>query len=127
MSEQRASVRGAFPELAKYGTKLDRAIDTALRGGVKECRFLPSGRKILTVVGSFGDEFVDPLRQYCSCSDFFFSHAKGGRDPCYHLLSLRVASGVERVDVIEFSDEEYVPYLVAVVGDVFEVLGKESG
>ena len=94
--------------------------------GVKECRFLPSGRKIITVVGRLGDEFVDPERPYCSCSNFYF-HVLGGREEtCYHLISYRIAAKSGKLDVIEFNDEEYGPYLVAVVQDVFDVLQKSG-
>ena len=101
-----------------YGTKLDRAIEVVLSGGVKEARFLPSGRKIVTVVGRMGDEFVDPDKSYCSCSNYFFRVVGGREEICYHLLSYKVASNAGRVDIIEFSDEEYGPYYAATVGDV---------
>lgn len=123
----RDALRREFPEFAKYGAKLDRAIDTVLRGGVKECRFVPSGRTLFTVVGRFGDEFIDPERPYCSCSNFFFGFLEGKEGICYHLLGFEIASKTGKVDEIEFSDEEYIPYLTAVIGDVFEVLGKGGG
>jgi len=119
-------LRGKFPELEKHGSKLDRAVDAVLAGGVKECRFLPSGRKVITVVGSLGDEFIDPERPYCSCSNFFFRVLGGREEICYHLLSYKIAVKVGKVDVVEFSDEEYGPYLVAAVRDVFEVLRKSG-
>jgi predicted nucleic acid-binding Zn finger protein len=119
-------LRGKLPELEKHGSKLDRAMDTVLAGGVKECRFLPSGRKVITVVGTLGDEFIDPEKPYCSCSNFFFRVLGGREETCYHLLSYKIAVKVGKVDVVEFSDEEYGPYLVAAVRDVFEVLRKSS-
>lgn len=126
MSEERESLRSASAEFQKYGTKLDRAIDTVLAGGVKEARFLPSGRRVTTVVGSLGDEFIDPARPYCSCSNFFFRVVGGREEVCYHLLSYKIAARAGRVDVVEFSDEEYGPYLTATVRDVFDVLRKSS-
>ncbi len=111
-------------EFEKYGAKLDRAIDAVLAGGVKETRFLPSGRTVITVVGRLGDEFVDPERPYCSCSNFFFRVLGGREEICYHLLSYKIAVKTGKVDVIEFSDEEYGPYLAATVRDVFNVLKK---
>ena len=127
MSEQKDRLKEKVSEFAKYGAKFERALDTVLAGGVKECRFLPSGRKIFTVVGRLGDEFLDPQRPYCSCSNFFFRVLGGREDLCYHLLSYRIAAKTGRVDVIEFSDEEYGPYLAATINDVFEVLGKSGG
>ncbi len=124
MTEQRDELKAKFPHLAKYGTKLDRAVDIVLAGGVKETIFLPSGRKLYTVVGRLGDEFIDPEKPYCSCSNFFFRVLGGREETCYHLLSYKIASEVGRVDKTEFSDEEYRQYLVAAVNDVFDVLEK---
>ena len=120
------SLKSVAAEFQKHGAKLDRAIDAVLAGGVKEARFLPSGRKIVTVVGKAGDEFVDPDRPYCSCSNFFFRVVGGREEICYHLLSYKIASKTGRVDVVEFADEEYGAYFAATVRDVFEVLRKSS-
>jgi predicted nucleic acid-binding Zn finger protein len=127
MSETKEAWKEKLAEFGKYGAKLDRAIDTVLAGGVKESRFLPSGRKVTTVVGRLGDEFIDPEKPYCSCSNFFFRVLGGREETCYHLLSHKIAAKTGKIDVIEFSDEEYGPYLVATVRDVFEVLRKSSG
>ena len=126
MSEEKEALKSASAEFKKYGTKLDRAIDAVLAVGVKEARFLPSGRKVVTVVGRLGDEFVDPDRPYCSCSNFFFRVVGGREEICYHLLSYEVAVRAGRVDIIEFSDDEYGPYFAAAVQDVFEVLRKSG-
>ncbi len=126
MGEDRASLKAGLPEFEKFGTKFDRAIDVVLSGGVKESRFLPSGRKVLTVVGRLGDEFIDPERPYCSCSNFYFRVLGGREETCYHLLSYRIAVKLGKVDVVKFSDEEYGQYLVAAVRDVFEVLRKSG-
>ena len=126
MSEEKARLREKVPEFAKYDRKFDKALDAVLSGCVKEIHFKPSGRKVYTVVGKMGDEFVDPERPYCSCSNFYFQ-VLGGRDElCYHLLSYRIAVKAGKVDVVEFSDEDYGPYLAATVRDVFEVLKKSS-
>jgi len=113
-------------ELAKYGKRLDRAIDTVLAGGVKESVFLPSGRKVISVVGTLGDELIDPEKPYCSCSNFFFRVLGGREETCYHLLSHRIAKKTGKVDIVKFSDEEYGPYLAAIIADVFGVLGKSG-
>ena len=126
MTNQRESFKLGLAEFEKYGKKLDRAIDTVLAGGVKEARFSPSGRKVVTVVGRMGDEFIDPERPYCSCSNFYFRVLGGREEICYHLLSYRIASKLGRVDRVEFSDDEYGPYMAAAVRDVFEVLRKSS-
>jgi predicted nucleic acid-binding Zn finger protein len=127
MAEARDHVKGSVPEFAKFGKKLDRAVDAVLAGGVKEARFIPSGRRVVTVVGRLGDEFIDPERPYCSCSDFYFHVTRGKDETCYHLLSYRIAEKLSEVDVLEFADEEYGPYLAATVQDVFRVLEKSGG
>jgi predicted nucleic acid-binding Zn finger protein len=125
-NEQTEALRGRFPEFKKYGSKFDRAIDTVLGGGVKESVFLPSGRKVITVVGRLGDEFIDPEKPYCSCSNFFFRVLGGREEICYHLLSYKIAAKTGWLDITEFSDEEYGEYLKAVIRDVFEVLHKSG-
>ncbi len=125
--EERNLLRSKFPEFEKYGAKLERALDAAVSGSVKEARFSPSGRKVLTVVGRMGDEFIEPDRPYCSCSNFFFRVVGGREDICYHLLGYWIASKTGKVDVTEFADEEYGPYLSAIVRDVFEVLRRSNG
>lgn len=115
-------LRQRFPQYLKYGSKLDRAISTALAGGVKEHRFFPSGRTIYTVVGNLGDEFIDPEKPYCSCSHFFFRVLGHKDELCYHLLSYKIASDSRLLDAITFSDDEYSSVLAAVVSDVFRVL-----
>jgi len=113
-----------FGDLAVYGKKFDKALTTALSGGVKECRFMPSGMRLFTVVGNLGDEFIDPDRPYCSCSNFFFRVAGGKEEICYHLLSYKIATRIGKVDVVEFGDEEYPQVLKAVVMDVFDVMNR---
>ncbi len=126
MTEEREALKEKVGEFAKYGKKFDKALDTVLSGGVKEARFLPSGRKVFSVVGRLGDEFIDPERPYCSCSNFFFRVTGGREEICYHLLSYKVAVKTGKLDVVEFSDEEYAGYLVATVRDVFEVLARSG-
>ena len=126
MEERRRALMERVTELAKHGHKYEKAIDTVLAGGVKECRFLPSGRKVFSVVGTLGDEFIDPEKPYCSCSNFFFRVMGGSEELCYHLLSYRIALKTGRVTVVEFSDDEYGEYLSALVKDVFEVLTKSG-
>ena len=123
----RESLKTEASEFERHGAKFDRAIDAVLAGAVKEARFVPSGRKVVTVVGRLGDEFVDPDRPYCSCSNFFFRVLGGREESCYHLLGYEIAVKAGRVEVVEFSDEEYGPYFAAAVRDVFEVLRKSGG
>lgn len=112
---------------ASYGPMLVRALTTARAGGVKEHTFRPSGRVIRTVVGRLGDEFVDPERHYCSCSDFFFRVLNGRAKTCYHLLSYAIATELGKVDVIRMDDEEYGRFYSMLTKDVFGVLDRSGG
>ncbi len=123
-TEEKEELKRRFSELSKHGRKFDKAIDAAVSGNVKESRFVPSGRKILTVVGNLGDEFIDPEKPYCSCSHFYFRVLSGKDELCYHLLSYEIASQAGKVEVTEFSDEEYGPILKAIIGDVFDILNR---
>jgi predicted nucleic acid-binding Zn finger protein len=120
--DEKEGFKHRFNEFSKHGRKFDRAIETVLAGGVKENRFLPSGRRFLTVVGTMGEEFIDPERPYCSCSNFFFRVMNGKEGLCYHLLSYSIAARSGRVEVTEFSDEEYGQVVKAIIGDVFSVI-----
>ena len=123
-NQDKENLKRQFDEFSGLGGKFDRAIDAVLAGGVKESHFLPSGRKLVTVVGNLGDEFIDPERPYCSCSHFYF-RVLGGKDKlCYHLLSYKIASLTGRVEITRFADEEYGPVLRAIIGDVFSVLDR---
>ena len=94
---------------------------------MKGHRFLPSGRTIYTVVGQLGDEFIDPRRPYCSCSNFYFRVLAKREDICYHLLSYAMAEEAGAVDWVDFSDEEYDALLAAISRDVFAVIDKSAG
>ncbi|HUI86533.1 MAG TPA: hypothetical protein VLY21_05210 [Nitrososphaerales archaeon] len=124
--ETAESLRRRFPQYHKHGSKLDRAIAVVLAGGVKEHIFLPSGRRVYTVVGNLGDEFIDPAKPYCSCSHFFFRVIGHKDELCYHLLGYMVSAASGLLDTVTFSDEEYAPFMAALVNDVFRILGNEA-
>ncbi len=79
---------------------------------------MPSRRVIFTVVGRAGDEFVDPQKPFCSCSNFFFRVLGGNEDLCYHLLSYKIARESKKLDTITFDDDEYASLLSAIIKDV---------
>ena len=112
---------------SRYGSKADQAAEAALAGAVKEHKFVPSGRTIYTVIGSEGDEFIDPGRSYCSCSHYFFRVLGGKDETCYHLLSYRIASELGKLDAVTFDDAEYGQVFATIVRDVFGVLERSSG
>lgn len=127
VAQEKDLIKTKFPEFEGYGAKLERALDAVVSGSVKEARFSPSGRKVITVVGRLGDEFIDPGRPYCSCSNFFFRVLGGKEEICYHLLGYRVATKAGKVDVTDFADEEYGSYLSAAVRDVFDTQRRSGG
>ena len=90
---------------------------------VKMHLFVPSGRKVWTVVGVQGDSLVDvdekEIRQYCSCDDFHYRVLSGKVPECYHLIAARRAIAEGQYAEIEFSDEEFEPFLHALVRDLF--------
>ncbi len=88
---------------------------------VKLHTFSPSGRRVWTVVGTEGDFLVDfdNERPFCSCDDFHF-RVLGGKIPeCYHLIAARKAVEEGQYADVEFSDEEFAPFLRALVKDMF--------
>jgi predicted nucleic acid-binding Zn finger protein len=85
---------------------------------------VPSQREIWTVVGSEGDFLVeyDPegrIQPFCSCDDFHFRVLGGSIAECYHLIATRKAKETNRFSTITFSDEEFKPFLRALIDDVF--------
>jgi predicted nucleic acid-binding Zn finger protein len=111
-----------FSRYAEYGPKFTKAVQTVASGSVKEHKFEPSGRTVYTVVGKYRDEFIDPEKPYCSCSNFFFRVRRGHEETCYHLLSFRIASELDSIDRITFDDEEYDGLVLAIMNDVFTTL-----
>ncbi len=80
-------------------------------GSVKLHLFLPSGRRLWTVVGKEGEYWLDPELSFCSCKNYYFATLSGG-EPCYHLKGIDKAIE-EAVEAIEFSDSDYDGFLQA--------------
>ncbi len=115
-----------FNRYSRYGNKFSKAIKSVLSGCVKKHTFSPSGRFVFTVVGRDGEEFIDPERPFCSCSNFYFKVLGGGVDDlCYHLISYNIALESKRVETVAFSDEEYASVLSAISRDVLTNLKGE--
>ena len=114
----RAGLVSRFADYSRYGRHFDKAIDTVLQRNVKKQRFGPSGRSVYSVVGNGGDEFVDPVRGFCSCSHYFFRVLGGHDETCYHLLSLRMAVEADMLDEVDFHDEEYEQFVRSLFLDI---------
>jgi len=123
-SAEKEVLRRLFVDLAKHGSKFEKALETVLSGGVKESRFTPSGRSLYSVVGTLGEEFIDPEKPYCSCSNFYFRVASGKEETCYHLLSFQIALRAGKINITEFDDEEFGQLIKAFFGDVFAVVSR---
>jgi predicted nucleic acid-binding Zn finger protein len=95
-----------------------KAVAAAFGGCVKSHVFLPSGRRIYTVVGSNADEFIDPEQSYCSCESYFYGVLGKKTPQCYHILSYRIADGSRLVKEIRFDDGEYDTFMGLLAADV---------
>ena len=79
--------------------------------------FLPSNRKIWTVVGKEKEHWLEPDLKFCSCSGFYFGMLKN-KKPCYHIDSIQIAKKEERYEVIEFSDDEFESFMSGLINDL---------
>ena len=127
MQLDKEDIRLKLASYAHHGKKFERALEAVASGSVKEHRFLPSGKIVLTVVGQLGDEFIDPRRPYCSCGNFYFRVMARREEVCYHLLSYEMAMEAHAVDTVDFDDEEFESVMSAISRDVFGVIDKSAG
>lgn len=77
---------------------------------VKLHLFEPSKRQIWTVVGMGEEHWLAPEFDFCSCQGYYFGKLKGKKS-CYHLESVKLAIEENDIEVVRFSDEEYVDFL----------------
>lgn len=79
--------------------------------------FEPSKRQIWTVVGMGQEHWLAPEFNYCSCQAYYFGKLKGKKS-CYHLDSIKMAEKENDIEVIVFSDEEYLDFLKGLVSEL---------
>ena len=79
--------------------------------------FLPSNRKIWTIVGKEKEHWLEPDLKFCSCSGFYFGMLKN-KKPCYHIDSLQIAKKEELYEEIEFSDDEFESFMSGLINDL---------
>ncbi len=84
---------------------------------IKLHHFLPSDRKIWTIVGKEKEHCLDPTLEFCSCSGFYFGMLKN-KEPCYHIESLNIAIKEEKYENVIFSDEEFNNFIVGLINDL---------
>jgi predicted nucleic acid-binding Zn finger protein len=122
----RALLTSRFQQYAYLEKTFEKAVDAVLLGYVKAHIFVPSGKAIYTVVGSSGDEFIDPEKPYCSCGNFFFRVMGGKREYCYHILGYKMALEAEKIEKTTFGDEEYSDFFRIVTIDVLDNLKEKK-
>ncbi|MCS6767901.1 MAG: hypothetical protein NZ517_04085 [Candidatus Nitrosocaldus sp.] len=97
------------------------------RRAVKLHVFVPSNRRIWTVVGNRYEYWVNPP-DYCTCKDYYFRVRRimleqGGGDAmdarCYHLRAVEMAEGSGMVDTVYFDDDEYECFITGLVGMIY--------
>ena len=79
--------------------------------------FLPSNRKIWTIVGKEKEHWLEPDLKFCSCAGFYFGMLKNEK-PCYHIDSLQIAKKEEQYERIEFSDDEFESFMSGLINDL---------
>ena len=79
--------------------------------------FLPSNRKIWTIVGKEKEHWLEPNLKFCSCAGFYFGMLKN-KKPCYHIDSLQIAKKEELYEEIEFSDDEFESFMSGLINDL---------
>jgi predicted nucleic acid-binding Zn finger protein len=79
--------------------------------------FVPSDRKIWTIVSRNNEYWLDLDLDYCTCKYYFF-RTLSGKDRCIHLKSLAEALRLKEYDRIEFQDDEYVSFLTSLLKDI---------
>ena len=79
--------------------------------------FLPSNRKIWTIVGKEKEHWLEPDLKFCSCSGFYFGMLKN-KKPCYHIDSIQIAKKAEQYERIEFSDDEFESFMSGLIYDL---------
>ncbi len=98
---------------------LDNIGKVVSSGGVKLHLFVPSNRKIWTVVGKEKEYWLDPELGFCSCEDYYYNEmTKNGI--CYHLKATKAAQEKGVVEKIQFTDSEFDDFARALIDDILE-------
>lgn len=116
--ESKEEFASRFARYSNNQSQFDKAIEAAFGGSVKRHTFLPSGRRVYTVVGSNADEFIDPDKPFCSCESYFYGVLSAKVKQCYHLLSYKIAQESGLIREVRFDDEEYDTFMMLLSADV---------
>jgi predicted nucleic acid-binding Zn finger protein len=124
--ESKEELASRFARYSNNQSQFEKAIEAAFGGCVKRHTFLPSGRRVHTVVGSNADEFIDPDKPFCSCESYFYGVLSAKVKQCYHMLSYKIAQESGLIREVRFDDEEYDTFMMLLATDVLHsrALGK---
>lgn len=89
--------------------------EAVTEGRVKLHLFMPSGRKVWTVVGHKAEHWIDPRHGYCTCRAHYFSKKAGA---CYHTKCWAYADSTSRYAKIQFDDKEFDGFVAGLVNDM---------
>lgn len=82
--------------------------------------FVPSERKLWTIIGKNNEYWVDPELDYCSCKHYYYK-TLSGKEKCQHLKSFNELLKNNLYDKIKFSDDEYFDFLSMLIKDILKV------
>lgn len=128
---------------------MERAERIAFRKAVKLHVFMPSNRRIWTVVGNRHEYWIRPP-DYCTCKDYYFraravtiegrrgiegEEGRGGKGEdgrgdggveasCYHLKAVEIAEVRGMVDEVHFNDDEYYDFIRALIDMMYKQITK---
>ena len=90
-----------------FGSLLSSALDLVDRMGVTLVRGEESGREVVTVKGSVGMRYtLLKGSHYCPCPSYQYKVVGRGDITCKHLLAVRLAMAMQRVNVVTVPDRQ---------------------
>ena len=82
--------------------------------------FVPSERKLWTIVGKNNEYWLDPDLDYCACKHYYYK-SLSGKEKCQHLKSFNELLKNINYDKIILSVEEYFNFLSMLIKDILKV------
>lgn len=79
--------------------------------------FIPSDRKIWTIITKNNEYWLDLDLDYCTCKHYFFK-TLSGKHNCIHLKILNDRIRTNNYDTIKFKDDEYDCFLISLFKDI---------
>lgn len=82
--------------------------------------FVPSERKLWTIVGKNNEYWLDAELDYCSCKHYYYK-TLSGKEKCQHLKIFNELLKNNNYDKIKFSDDEYSNFLTILIKDILRI------